>query len=129
MPAFLLALLLVLSGFGLDKPDAAPIALGETVWVDDDLALTFLAIEDSRCPRNVECVWEGQLTVRVRITEGDEVTETSLAVQSAGTPAYVTSDGWVLTHADLAPRPPYPEANRPQLGGRYWIRPVFEPSE
>lgn len=39
---------------------------GETVVVDQVLGLSFLAVtQDSRCPADVQCVWEGNASVQV----------------------------------------------------------------
>lgn len=66
-----------------DKPIEVPqivvkIGLNKTVDIDG-LAITFLEVlEDSRCPKNVDCAWAGQAKVLVRIisTNGDTVEET-----------------------------------------------------
>jgi len=43
------------------------IPLGETVRLDD-VALTFVKVlEDSRCPKNVTCIWEGRIIVQVAV--------------------------------------------------------------
>ena len=48
------------------------IPLGETVRLDD-VALTFVKVlEDSRCPKNVTCIWQGRIIVQVAVKrEGD----------------------------------------------------------
>jgi len=52
----------------LDAPFA--LARGATATVDG-LGVTFSAVlEDSRCPVNVTCVWEGRATVNLALTEG-----------------------------------------------------------
>jgi hypothetical protein len=43
------------------------IPLGETVRLDD-VAITFVkVIEDSRCPKNVTCIWQGRIIVQVAV--------------------------------------------------------------
>jgi hypothetical protein len=56
----------------------AKIALGETVLFEDT-AITFKrVIEDSRCPKNVECIWAGQAKVLVIIKSNGTTTEKEL---------------------------------------------------
>lgn len=44
---------------------------GQTVTVDP-LELTLLSVEDSRCPEGAVCVWEGEVSVEIGISEGGE---------------------------------------------------------
>src|SRR3546814_14872369 len=49
------------------------VALGERQQVWRDLAVTPLAvIEDSRCPRDVQCVWQGRVMLRAQLDLGHE---------------------------------------------------------
>ena len=43
------------------------IPFGETISLDD-LKITFYDIEDSRCPSDVTCVWEGKVRAMIRIS-------------------------------------------------------------
>jgi hypothetical protein len=63
---------------GLDSVEAElgeefSLAIGRTASIrGDDLEITFLeVIEDSRCPREVTCVWEGRVSCSVELTSGD----------------------------------------------------------
>ena len=49
------------------------LAFGKSAWlVMEDLQITFEGvIEDSRCPRNATCVWEGKVSVEIEIMSGD----------------------------------------------------------
>ena len=70
--------LLVLSACAIipDTPrvgqDAAaqgtPVGIGESVWVRDAILTPIAIEEDSRCPVDATCVWQGRLTVTTRIT-------------------------------------------------------------
>ena len=41
---------------------------GETVAVErTDLEITFADVTDSRCPRGTTCVWEGEVSVSLRV--------------------------------------------------------------
>ena len=70
--------LLVLSACAIipDTPrvgqDAAaqgtPVGIGESVWVRDAILTPIAIEEDSRCPVDATCAWQGRLTVTTRIT-------------------------------------------------------------
>jgi hypothetical protein len=57
-----------------EKPQPlSPVELSFDVpLVLDELELTWLEIEDSRCPEGVECVWEGEVAIEVGAKRGDE---------------------------------------------------------
>ncbi|MBA4163965.1 MAG: hypothetical protein C0510_04955 [Erythrobacter sp.] len=49
------------------------VALGERQQVWRDLAVTPLeVIEDSRCPKDVQCVWQGRMMLRAQLDLGHE---------------------------------------------------------
>jgi hypothetical protein len=52
--------------------DRIELGLGETVRVDaGDLTIAFDAVlDDSRCPLEVLCFWEGNAAVRLILTDG-----------------------------------------------------------
>jgi hypothetical protein len=57
--------------------DEFTIAPGETVTLADGATLRFDEItEDSRCPADVTCVWEGRATIRLTYVNLDGVSET-----------------------------------------------------
>ena len=43
------------------------IAFGETITHNKNVELTFQEIQDSRCPTDVVCVWEGKADVRINV--------------------------------------------------------------
>jgi uncharacterized Zn finger protein len=47
--------------------------IGETATVKgEDVRIRFLEIsEDSRCPRDVTCIWEGRATANIEVSRGD----------------------------------------------------------
>ena len=47
-----------------------PVALGQTAYVDGPQVTPLEVLEDSRCPKEVRCVWAGQVKLRVRVTGG-----------------------------------------------------------
>jgi hypothetical protein len=58
----------------------ASLIIGQRVLVvGEDLSIEFTdVVEDSRCPRNVTCVWQGQAVCAIRITLGKSVNDLSL---------------------------------------------------
>ena len=61
-------------GDPIDVPKiVVKIPLGETVRLDD-VAITFVkVIEDSRCPKNVTCIWQGRIIVQVAVKREGEL--------------------------------------------------------
>lgn len=47
-----------------------PVAIGQTAYVDGPSVTPLELLEDSRCPKDVRCVWAGQVRLRVRVTGG-----------------------------------------------------------
>jgi hypothetical protein len=70
--------------------------LGERVYVDGPLLTPVRVLEDSRCPKDVQCVWAGQLRLSVRVHLGsrDEMHELTL-----GTPLPVADGSLELVEA------------------------------
>ena len=61
-------------GDPIDVPKiVVKIPLGETVRLDD-VAITFVkVVEDSRCPKNVTCIWQGRIIVQVAVKREGEL--------------------------------------------------------
>ena len=88
-----------------------PLSIGQTMRIsEEDLTVEFLAVvEDSRCPKNVTCVWTGRAVVRARITYGDLAQEL-LLTQPGLTDEYSKED---FQHYQLSYRVlPYPEQGK-----------------
>lgn len=47
---------------------AVELKVGASAKVDERLTLTLLAVDDSRCPKGVQCVWAGELAARVGVS-------------------------------------------------------------
>ena len=61
--------------FGAENiPLDFPIGLkiGETASIDSELKMTLLDIEDSRCPSDVVCVWQGTVLAKIQLEKGDQ---------------------------------------------------------
>ena len=79
--------------------------LSERVYVDGPAVTPLEVLEDSRCPTGVQCVWAGQLRLKVRVHLGarDELHELTL-----GKPMHV-ADG----NLELVEVLPEPVAGKP----------------
>ena len=54
----------------LDLPSG--LRIGATASIDSDLTMTLLEVEDSRCPSDVVCVWQGTVTAKVQLQKGGQ---------------------------------------------------------
>lgn len=57
-------------GIFLDLPIG--LKIGETANIDSDLMMTLLDVEDSRCPIDVVCVWQGTVSAKIQLEKGTE---------------------------------------------------------
>ncbi len=46
------------------------LAINQSASFKDGLNITLLEINDSRCPKNVVCIWEGELSALFKLTGG-----------------------------------------------------------
>lgn len=74
----------------------------ETVRVDGPRVTPLAVIEDSRCPKGVQCVWAGRLRLSVRIDLGKSKETRELTL---GQPQHVADGSLELVEAT-----PYPVA-------------------
>ncbi len=62
-----------LSDFSLKK--------GETKFISKELSLKFVdVIEDSRCAKDVQCIWEGRAIISATLTDRDKVNSIKLTL-------------------------------------------------
>jgi len=123
MKRFLIPLILVLitglaaGGCGKGRGEVAavldhgfPLAVGQKAVIDKtSLEIRFEEIlEDSRCPEGVQCIWEGRVSARVEIKDGDSSYKMVL-VQPGSTRDYVeeTYKEYLLSYKIT----PYPQQN------------------
>lgn len=71
----------------LEAGDAAPgvvtAGIGETARIGDVSVRPIAILEDSRCPRDVECVWAGRLRLSAAISGVDGTSELALGERFA----------------------------------------------
>lgn len=81
---------------------------GSAVVSPSDLQVTFSDSRDSRCPRNVTCVWEGEAHVTLTVTEGSRSENVEIKV-----PGMATVLGHIIEVHELDPYPEDgPEASK-----------------
>jgi hypothetical protein len=105
------------------QADAQPVPADVELHVGDSVTLDGGALqvtlarveEDSRCPQNVMCIWQGRAVVRLQVTIDDvdrgEVTASLDPGQQRPTDLDAAVDRYVLSLTDLQP---YPEPGQPQ---------------
>lgn len=74
----------------------------------NDVEVTFIEIlEDSRCPKDVSCVWAGQAKIKVRVNEkGVAPVEKELIFNASGKDVFIhTSETTVIKALRLSPYP------------------------
>lgn len=86
------------------------LGLGE-YQVINAVEITFLEVlEDSRCPKDVSCVWAGQAKIKVRIKEkGVAAVEKEIIFGATGKDIFIyTSESMIIKALRLSP---YPETS------------------
>jgi len=81
--------------------DPFMIKIHQTLSVDN-LALTFSKIEDSRCPSDVTCVWEGRASITFDIYDQKQH-QTIMLTTGENTTSYV--DSYKINLIDILPYP------------------------
>jgi hypothetical protein len=98
-------------GYAQDKAIEVPkilvkIELGETVTFKKATVKFLKVVEDSRCPTDVNCIWEGQATVLVAVTEtGKETQQVELLYGKRKNISLFSSEGYSLKGMSLNPYP------------------------
>jgi hypothetical protein len=79
--------------------------VGQTVSVQDTpLKVSFQSVaKDSRCPEDVTCVWAGNATVVLKISEGGRPA-TTINLNSGLNPKHISYQGYDIKLADVKPR-------------------------
>jgi hypothetical protein len=73
----------------------------------EDLTVRFVAVAgDSRCPTGVQCFWEGDAEVELKVTRGEEESSVSLHTHGGKDyPRQAQALGCILSLEDLEPHP------------------------
>jgi len=108
---FLVLLLISAMGYSQEKTVEVPkivvkVPLGEQVKLGD-VSIKFLQVlEDSRCPKDVTCIWAGQAIILVEITElGKESRQVELLFGGKKDNILMESEMSVIRGISLSPYP------------------------
>ena len=75
----------------------------------DKLKIKFVSVEDSRCPKDVDCIWAGNAKVTIKVTNRKGESQT-FDLNSNLEPKSVKFEGYEITLGSVEP---YPKANAP----------------
>ena len=90
----------------IGKPQRAP---------GTDLTVTFEAVvADSRCPTGVQCVWAGEVAVRIRLAAPNMAPATATLHSNLETAKETTYAAWKLSIQDVTPYPTATGGVRPE---------------
>lgn len=101
----------------LDFGEPIQIRLGEQFYFEDKLEFTFQSVQsDSRCPKGVKCVWQGNAEIILKITNPEKNTSEFVNLQIEGykdrnnsNHQKIIANGYNFTLLELNP---YPQANQ-----------------
>lgn len=108
---FLIFVLVSTLGFSQDKPVEVPmivtkLPMGEAVQFENATVKFIKVLEDSRCPKNVTCVWAGRAMLLVEVTEnGKDTKEMELMFDGKKLNVLCASEGYMLKGMSLSPYP------------------------
>ncbi|MCH9659725.1 MAG: hypothetical protein K0U54_02315 [Bacteroidetes bacterium] len=113
MKTWILICAIVVSGltFAQEKSTQTPqigmaIPLGTTIEIDDLLIEFVEVLEDSRCPKDVQCVWAGQAKVKLSVTEsGMDPEFVELVFGSRAKDRTIKNDNFYIEGLSLTPYP------------------------
>jgi hypothetical protein len=108
---FLVFLFISTLGFSQEQPIDVPmilakVPLGKTVQFKNASVKFIKVLEDSRCPKDVTCVWAGQAKLLVEVTEkGKSTKEMELLFGGSSKNVLCSEEGYQLTGMSLSPYP------------------------
>lgn len=94
----------------LEQPFSLPIEQVAEI-PSEDLRVRFIAVEeDSRCPEDVQCVWEGEVKIRVNLAQNNRDLGNFSAILSSRNKdrAIVSVEGYSLELLEVNPYPKNP---------------------
>ena len=87
-------------------PETVNVRVGQLKSADGGrLTVKFISvIEDSRCPIDAKCVWEGNARIKIEVSKGKASAKT-IELNSGAKPESVTVYGYEIKFIDLSPHP------------------------
>lgn len=93
---------------------------GKSIPVESTSVMLVQVLEDSRCPKDVQCVWAGQAKVEVLITDGEGTKSTKVITVAGGAASSIyTEDGFEIMVRGLAP---YPVSTHKIASSDYYLK-------
>ncbi len=80
--------------------------------VDGHYTLKITEIRDSRCPEGVQCVWQGEVTVKGEWTENNN--KSSFEIHSVVNDQTKQPTGYTIKIVDAKPYPKYDSESKPE---------------
>ncbi|MDH4062787.1 MAG: hypothetical protein OEW19_00195 [Acidobacteriota bacterium] len=103
---------------GQSSPAQIELQIGQNARVAS-VTITFVRVsDDSRCPRGVTCIWEGDATVELRIQPEDGAVE---LMSLHANPGFTQEATAARVRVRLVRLEPSPEADRPVAAGDYRV--------
>lgn len=108
---FLVALFVSMVGFSQEDPIQVPqiavkVSMGETVTFKNASVTFIKVLEDSRCPENTTCIWEGQVKILASVEEfGQEAEEVEVLFGKEIKNTLLSSEGYILKCLSVTPYP------------------------
>ena len=100
--------------------------IGETANIDSDLTMTLIEVEDSRCPSDVVCIWQGTVTAKVQLQKEDrDIGFYSIPMETLGDDEQ-TFDGFYIQLTNVEP---YPKSTKPIGSSDYSLTFVVSSAE
>ena len=84
--------------------------IGETADIDSELKMTLLEVEDSRCPTDVVCIWQGTVSATVQFQKGNQDLGVFSIPMETLEENEQTFDGYYVRLTNVSP---YPESTEP----------------
>lgn len=112
---------ILLTACGVSLGDEVILKIGQNAMIrGEDLEVSFIEIlEDSRCPRNVTCVWEGQVVAVVELCK-DGISQQMELIQPGLSDQTVTA--YYEDYALHFTVEPYPEEGKEISADDYRLR-------
>jgi len=111
--AFTFSLLVLQNTYGLDIPpdtifpnlnEPFEIKVGNSLVLPDGILITILSVEDSRCPADVLCVWQGEAKVSINVKRASQDLG-NLTLTSTTGQEIQSLDGYSIKLVEVQPYP------------------------